>query len=226
MRTHNISPEFTYNSVNGTLSMLEKKSFYGSKVIKIENNLNIDGTNIIYYQTSTNEQLNINIESLLDPIIYDVVKDKLSNSILSIDDSQTMEQKNNTTKWILKINTTTLLSNYLFATLKKYRTFEGVQNNTVISNDVNSAIREYIKNNLLSRYQLDKVDLFISYNDLSKSGLRFQNTWDQKTELSTNLIKTFSKNIDSELLEIIFSQTKPGNSYSFNYYYNIYYTKI
>ncbi len=226
MRTHNISPEFTYNSVNGTLSMLEKKSFYGSKVIKIENNLNIDGTNIIYYQTSTNEQLNINIESILDPIIYDVVKDKLSNSILLIDDSQTMEQKNNTTKWILKINTTTLLSNYLFATLKKYRTFEGVQNNTVISNDVNSAIREYIKNNLLSRYQLDKVDLFISYNDLSKSGLRFQNTWDQKTELSTNLIKTFSKNIDSELLEIIFSQTKPGNSYSFNYYYNIYYTKI
>lgn len=226
MRTNNISPEYVYNNVNGTLSMQEKKAFLGSKVIKISNTIAIDGINIIYYQTANNEQLNVNIESLLDPIIYDVIKDKLTNSSLTIDDSQTQEQRSKNTKWILKINTNTLLVNYLFATLKKYRTFDGVQNNMVISSDVNSAIKEYITTNLLNRYQIDKVDLFVSYNDLSKGGLRYNNTWDQKTELDANLVKNFSKNTESNLLEIIFSQNQPSDSYSFNYYYNIYFSKI
>lgn len=226
MRTHNISPEYVYNTVNGTLSMQEKKSFLGSKVIKIANNISLDGVNIIYYQTPSNEQLNVNIESLLDPVIYNVISDKLSNSSLIVDESQPIDQRSKNTRWILKINTNLLLINYLFATLKKYRTFDGVQNNMVVSNDVNSAIKEYIINNLTNRYQIDKVDLFISYNDLSKGGLRYQNTWDQKTELEANLVKNFSKNTDSDNLEIIFSQTQPSDNYSFNYYYNLYFSKI
>jgi hypothetical protein len=226
MRTTNISPEYNYVSVNGTLSMLEKKSFFGSKAIKIDDSLDIDGINIIYYQNSNNEQLSLSIESILDPIIYDIINDKLINSSLILDDSQTSAQKNANTRWILKINYISLLNNYLFAILKKYRTFEGVQNNMVISNDINSAINEYITNNLLSRYQIDHIDLFISYNDLSNSGLRFQNNWDQKVELDSNILNSFSKNTDSGDLEITFTQTQPSSSYSFNYYYNLYFSKI
>ena len=84
MKTTHISPEFIYNNVNGTLSMLEKKSFFGSKMIKISDYINIDSSNLIYYQNSNNEQLNLNIESTLTPIIYDTVSDKLNNSSLNI----------------------------------------------------------------------------------------------------------------------------------------------
>lgn len=228
MRTTNISPEFKYVNVNGTLSMLEKRSFLGSKLIKFDDNINIESENIIYYQTADNEQLNINVETTLAPIIYNTVADKLTNSTLIMDSSQTSDQQNNNTKWILTININTLLINYLFATLKKYRTFENVQNSMVLSNDVDSSITEYIMNNLLSRYQFYHIDLFISYNNLLNGGLRYGNNWDQKVELSTNLTNTYQKNIDANSTEltITFNQAQPSSTYSFNYYYNLYFTKI
>ena len=226
MRTTNISPEFVYTNVNGTLSMQEKRSFLGSKLIKFDDTINIKSENIIYYQSLLNEQLNIDIEKTLSPIIYDTVSDKLSNSTIVLDDSQSIDQQNNNTRWILKIQFNTLLINYLFATLKKYRTFDSVQNNMVISNDVNAAIREYITDNLLSRYQFDHIELFLSYNDLFNGGLKYGNSWDQKIELPSNLISTYEKNINNLELDITFNQTRSSSSFSFNYYYNLYFTKI
>ena len=144
-----------------------------------------------------------------------------------MDDSQTPEQKNSNTKWMLNININSLLNNYLFAVLKQYRTFEGVQNNMVISNDVNNAVKDYINSNLLSRYQFDHIDLYISYNDLSVSGLRFQNIWDQKIVSDLNLVKSYTKiDTDPNTLEIIFTQTNSSQSYNFNYYYNLYFIKL
>jgi hypothetical protein len=228
MRITHISPEFNYINVNGTLSMLEKKSYLGSKLIKFDDTINIKSENIIYYQTSNNEQLNFNIEKTFAPLIYDTIADKFNNLSISMDESQTNDQYNNNSQWILKIDMKTILINYLFATLKKYRTFEGVQNITVSSNDVNAATKEYITNNLLSRYEFDKIEIFIAYNDLFKGGLRFNNTWDQKAENVSNLMNKFKKILDpTELtLEIIFNQEKPSTEYSFNYYYNLYFIKI
>ena len=226
MRTTNISPEFLYNNVNGTLSMKEKKSFLGSKLIKFDDNIKIKSENIIYYQNLSNEQLNFDIEKILSPNIYDTIFDKLSNSSIMMDNSQSNEQQNNNTRWILSINLKSLLVNYLFSVLKKYRTFELVKNNMVISNDVNAAIREYITNNLLSRYQFDYIELFISYNDLLNCGLKYNNTWDQKIEMKSNLVNSYEKNINSSNIDIIFSQTKSSSLFSFNYYYNLYFVKI
>jgi hypothetical protein len=228
MRIHNISPEYLYSNVNGTLSMLEKKSFLGSKLLKFDNNIDIKSENIVYYQTLTNEQLNLNIEKTLDPIIYDTVSDKSSNSFLTIDDSQTLDQQYNNTRWNLKINVKTILINYLFATLKKYRTFENVKNNMVISNDVNAALKDYIIKNLLDRYKFDHIDLYISYNDLLNGGLRYGNTYDKKIELPVNLNNTYNRRMDiNDLeLEVTFNQSKPSSDYSFNYYYNLYFIKI
>ena len=118
MRTTNISPEFIYTNVNGTLSMIEKKSFLGSKLIKFDDNISIISENIIYYQTNTNEQLNLDVEKLLPPIIYNTVNDKLTNSTIMIDDSETIDEYNNNTKWVLKIDMKTILINYIYATLK------------------------------------------------------------------------------------------------------------
>lgn len=221
MRTTHISPEFIYTNVNGTLSMIEKKSFMCSKLIKFDDAVYIKNQNIIYYQSLENEQLNFNNEKLLSPIIYNTDDDKQINSSL-------IKESQNSNSWILTINYGKILINYLFSTLKKYRTFEGVSNNMTIGNDVNSAIKDYIKSNLLSRYEFYKADLYIGYNDLKNGGLQFQNNWDQKVEIDSNFVNKIDTktNTIEQKIEIIFNQEKISSDYSFNYYYNLYFKKI
>ncbi len=227
MRTTHISPEFIYQEANGTLSMLEKKSFLGSKLIKFADSISILNQNIIYYENTDNEQLNINSEILLPPIIYNTINDK-GNYTPTLNNTQPTSQLNNNTSWILFIDLKSLVINYLFATLKSYRTFEGIQNNMTKSNSINSAIDDYIIQNLLSRYQFDHIDLFINYNNLNNNGLRFQNNFDSTIENNINLTKAYTSKTDLVNLNITltFNQTQPSTLYSFNYYYNVYFIKI
>ena len=76
MKLTHISPEFNYNNVQGTLSMSEKKSFFSSKLIKFDSNIEIKNESIVYYQNNNNEQINLNNELLLGPVIYDTSNDK------------------------------------------------------------------------------------------------------------------------------------------------------
>jgi hypothetical protein len=228
MRINHISPEFNYSKVNGTLSMTEKKSFFGSKLLNFEDEINITSQNLIYYQNNLNEQLNLSVETFSEPIIYNTDNDKLNNSKLVIDTSQTQQQKNDKTSWILTIDYKTVFVNYLFAEFKKWRTFEGVKNNMCLSNDVNRSIKDYITTNLISRYELDKTDIFIEYISLeSNSSLRFKTTWDPNISTS-NILKSFETNEDkiNGKLTINFNQEKPSLLYNYNYYYNLYFKKL
>ena len=170
--------------------MLEKKSFFGSKLINLDNSIFIENQNIVYYQTAQNEQLNFKAEQLLSPIVYNANDDKQNNSSLTINQFQ-----NNS--WILTINYGTILTNYLFATLKYYRTFEGVTNNITINNDINSSIYDYINKNILNRYQYSTTSLYISYNNLIYGGLQYQNNWNPAIELDTNLMNQMNVKNDS-----------------------------
>lgn len=228
MKVNHISPEFIYDKVNGTLSMTEKKSFFASKLLSFEDEINITNQNLIYYQNEVNEQLNLSVETFNQPIVYDTNNDKLSYSKLIIDDSQSQQQKNDKTSWILTVSYKTILINYLFAEFKKWRTFEGVKNSMCLSSDVNTAIKEYITTNLTSRYQLDKIDIFISYIDLIDGNLRFKNSWDPTIETDSFLLKSFETNNDTlnGKLTINFNQEKSSLNYSYKYYYNLYFKKL
>lgn len=232
MKVNHISPEFNYSKVNGTLAMTEKKSFFGSKLLNFEDQIDITSQNLIYYQNSTNEQLNLSVESFNDPNIYDTDNDKLINSKLIIDNSQPKSQKDDKTAWILTINYKTILINYLFAEFKKWRTFEGVKNNMCLSNDVNKSIKEYITTNLISRYDLDKTDIFINYlsleNNSVTNNLRLKNTWDPNIVSDILLLKSFETNNDliNGVLTINFNQEKTSLLYNYKYYYNLYFKKL
>jgi hypothetical protein len=65
MKLSHISPEFIYTPVNGTLSMKEKKSFFGSKLVKFDANVSVLNENIIWYQNENGEQLNLNAGSFI-----------------------------------------------------------------------------------------------------------------------------------------------------------------
>lgn len=229
MRRSYISPEYQTKSVYGTLNMLEESTFFGAKMLEIEDSININNLDIIYYQTLNNEQLDISIESSLKSYVYSSSLDKQNNHTLVIDPSQPKYQLDNNTKWLLTIDLKSIISNYLFATLKKYRTFEGVKNNMNIYNNTDTAIRSYINFNILNRYRYKGIELYISYQDLRNQNiLKYNNTWTINSINVNNLLTKIQTEteFDESSIRISFNQEKPSSTYKFNYYFNIIFEKI
>lgn len=228
MRRNYISPEFKYVNINGTMNMTEQTSFFGSKMLDIQDSISILNENLIYYQDQNREQLNFSLEKNLDPIVYSSVNDKSSNHIIKSDESQSSIQLTSNTKWNIEIDLNKILSNYIFATLKKYRTFEGVKNNMTIFNNTDSAINDYILKNVINRYKYKSVDFFVDYKPFSNDGsMKYKNTFDEI--MNSSLITKKIQSILSESqgkLNIIFNQEKSSASYNFNYYFNLYFEKI
>lgn len=230
MRRTYISPEFDYVPVYGTFNMNEQSSFFGSKMLEISDSIEIKNENIIYFQNAKGEQIDETTESTLPQVVYDAVSDKGKNHTIKLDESQTESQKNGNAKWIIEINLKNVLKNFIFANLKKYRTFEGVQNLMVTDKNVNAAILKYIDNNVLDRYKFTKVEFFYKSVDLlSVGGLKYKNIYDENIELVPNSV--FTK-VETETdpqytdVRVSFYQDKPASQYSFKYYFNLYFEKL
>jgi hypothetical protein len=228
MRRTYISPEYYNNNVYGTFNMVEESNFFGAKMLEVEDKISIEKQDIIYYQKLNGEQIDLLIESSLTSYVYSSSDDKLSNHTLIIDESQSKYQLEKDTKWVMDININEILSNYLFATLKRYRTFEGVKNDMNKYNDVDIAIRNYIKYNVLDRYKYKSIDLFINYKDMrEQSLLRYKNDWNINTPVSTKLTKIQTEtSFDDSSIKLTFNQEKPSSEYNFDYYFNILFEKI
>jgi hypothetical protein len=229
MRRSYISPEYTESSIYGTFNMVEESNFFGAKMLEVEDNINISNQNIIYYQKSTGEQVDISIESSLTSQVYSASDNMKSHQTLVLDPTQLNYQKDGNTKWVLTIDLKDILTDYLFAIMKRYRTFEGISNNLTRTNDVNTAIRQYISNNVLNRYKFSKLDLYVSYKDLMQQNvLRYKNTWNSNIVSDANLLKKAQKDLafDESELKIYFSQEKSSSQYNFDYYFNILFEKI
>lgn len=242
MRRTYISPEFDYSRVFGTLNMREESSIFGSKMLEIEDSIYINNQSLVYFQSLNKEQIDLTIESSLTPISYSSGEDKQRNSLLVIDDSQSSSQRDTTTRWILTIDLKTILTNYIFATLKRYRTFEGVKNNMTSFGDVDFAIKDYVVKNVLDRYKLSRIDLYVKWVDIDNQSLRLDNVWagsvSQKTGRSATLpvdivkeewiLKSFQSQTEFDFSSTIitFSQEKVSSKFCFDYFFNLFYEKI
>lgn len=228
MRKNYISPEYKYLTRNGTLNMEESTSFFGSKMLDIEDFLVLDNSNVVYFQNESGEQLNLNLEKNNTPILYNTVEDKKNNHLIDIDSSQNSIQLENNTRWLLEIDLKKILSNYLFAVLKQSRTFEGIQNNATLFNNVNDAIKQYIDYNVINRYDFSTIEFYVEYVPLSTQGrLRFTNLFREINVISniTTRIQS-STNFDKSKLKISFNQEKPSTSHVFDYYFVLNFVKI
>jgi hypothetical protein len=229
MRRTYISSEYTNTKTYGTLNMVEESNYFGSKMLEIEDSIYIENQNIIYYQQSNGEQMNLSAEITVNSSIYSASSDKKTNHSLIIDDSQSDYQRDNNTKWIINIGLKDILSNILFANLKRYRTFEGLKTSLTRTNDVNSAINEYISQNVLNRYKFKKIDFYIQYKDLrSQNVLRFKNTWNPNIGIDSNRFQKIQTEtaFDGSNLKVFFNQEQSSNQYTFDYYFNILFEKI
>jgi hypothetical protein len=229
MRRSYISPEYLTKSVYGTLNMLEESTFFGAKMLEIEDSISIDTLDIIYYQNQNGEQLDLSIESSLASIVYSSSLNKQNNHSLVLDPSQPKFQLDNNTKWILTIDLKTIITDYLFATLKKYRTFESIKSDMNIYSNVDTAIRSYINYNILNRYRYKSIQLYINYIDLrNQTALRYNNEWNKNAILPNNLLTKLQTEteFDESSIKITFNQEKPSSTYRFDYYFNIIFEKI
>ena len=229
MRRTYISPEYQNRAVYGTLNMVEESTFFGAKMLEIEDSISIDNQDIIYYQKLNGEQLDFSVESSLPSIVYSSSTNKLNNHTLELDTTQPKYQLDNNTRWILTIDLKTIITEYLYATLKKYRTFEGVKNEMTMFNDVNVGVKNYITSNILNRYKFKSIDLYVRYQDLrNQSLLRYKNKWDNNIINPTyKLIKFQTETeFDESSIRITFNQEKPSTTYSMDYYFNILFEKI
>ena len=228
MRRTYISPEYINNKVYGTYNMVEESNFFSAKMLEIEDFIDISNQDLIYYQKLTNEQLDLSVESSLTSIVYSSTTNKLNNHTLTLDKSQAPYQLNKNTRWILEINLNQIFSDFIFASLKKYRTFEGLKNKMTLEKDVNISIRKYIDKNIRNRYRLSKFDLFIKYKDLRNQDiLKWKNSWNSQltSESKQNKIQTETASDESKI-KITFEQDKPSETYNYDYYFNISFEKI
>ena len=224
-----MSPEYSNTQIYGTFNMVEESNFFGAKMLEVEDSIYVSNQNIIYYQRPTGEQIDLAIESSLPTQVYSASDNMKSHQKLTLDDSQLDYQKESNTKWILNIDLRDILSDYLFAIMKRYRTFEGISNPLTRTNDVNTAIREYISNNVTNRYKLSRLDLYVSYTDLrSQNVLRYKNNWKSTIISDSNLLKKKQMDVafDESTLKVLFTQEKPSSQYNFDYSFNILFEKI
>ena len=229
MRRTYISPEFENNEVYGTFNMLEESNFFGAKMLEIEDKITISNENIIYYQRTNGEQSDLETEMTLDSYIYSSSDDKLVNHTLILDPTQTKNNLENNTKWILNVSLDKILSNFLYAEMKRWRTFEGIKSDMTIYNDINVALKNYISLNVLNRYKFKSLDLYINYTDLrSQNVLRYKNNWNQNTikpEFKFTKFQSIAGFNDTSV-QILFTQEKPSSSYKFDYFFDILYEKL
>jgi hypothetical protein len=229
MRRNYISPEFESKEVFGTYNMVEESNFFGAKMLEIEDSILINNQNIIYYQMPNGEQLDLSVENTLQSYVYSASNAKEKNQILTIDPTQTEYTKENLTTWTLDLNLKGMLSDYLFAELKRWRTFEGIRTNMNSYNDVNTAINNYINYNVIDRYKLSRIDLYLRYKDLrSQNLLRYKNAWNSDIVSPSNINTKFQSemSVDGGYTKITFSQQQPSSLYTFEYYFNLYFEKL
>lgn len=221
MRRTYISPEFKNNKVHGSFNLQEEGNFFAGEIINITDYITISDSDIIWYQKNSNEQINLEIEKILDPISYSSNDDKKKNHILDIDQSQTQYQLERNTRWILTIDYKEILQNYIFAILKKNRTFQGLKNDMVLEKNVNVSIKKYIKNNILNKYKLLNVIFFLEHKDINN---RYDNSWNNNLT-SQNIFSKYEKNVGENNIQLKFNQ-KSSQDYNFDYYFDLIFEKI
>jgi hypothetical protein len=229
MRRNYISPEFEHKEVYGTYNMVEESNFFGAKMLEIEDSILINNQNIIYYQMPNGEQLDLSVENTLQSYVYSASGDKEKNHILTIDPTQTEYTKENLTNWTLDLNLKGILANYLFAELKSWRTFEGIRTNMNYYNDVNATINNYINFNVIDRYKLSSIDLYLRYKDLrSQNLLRYKNAWNSEIVSPTTKFTKFQSemSVDGGYAKVTFNQQQPSSLYTFEYFFNLNFEKL
>lgn len=241
MKNNLMLKKFSVNSVPGTMNQNELRTFFGGKIIYSEDNIIINDDSINFSQVVGNYNDGYQyydkdtIPEIWETQFYENLTDlKGNNQNISLY-TQTTSNLSDNTRWQIIINGSAILKDYLFFKIKEQRVFKIINANEVYSNNINNAIYEYVTNNIFGRYRLDKIDFYVGYYDIKQQTiydnimLQYNPTFDVSVYKSENLINKSVINYDPYKFDIItiqYNQSKSSTQYSFDYYFNLNFTKI
>jgi hypothetical protein len=160
MRKSFLTKEYSIEPLNGTFNMKEQRAFFSSKILEIEDEMYVDNNNINWTESSDKTQ-GIRLEDINQSFNTELVKS--TNHSLRFFPNQTEQQKKEFTRWEFKFNVREIITQYLFAQLKTNRTFEGIDNNKTLKNNIDTAINTYIKDNVYPRIKFFNIVLYVQY---------------------------------------------------------------
>jgi hypothetical protein len=242
MKSNLMLKKFITNTVPGTMNQKELKTFFGGKVLYSEDYIYINDDTINYSEAVSSynngyQYFDVNtIQEDWESEFAENLTDLKANnqSILLL--NQTNENLSNNTRWQITINGTSILRDYLFARLKERRVFKMINAIDVYSNDINTAVYDYIDKNLIGRYRLLRVDFYVSYYDIkqqqsiyNKILLQYDPTFDVSVYSKTNLTNANIVGYDPykfNSIVIQYNQSKSSSQYSFNYYFDLVFTSV
>lgn len=250
MRKKFLTKEYSLENRPGTLSMLEKKNFFGSKIMEIPDLLTVDEVNIVWNESIDGTQL-INIDDQTKILDTSNLK-KINHEIIRAP-RQSERDIREFTNYDFTINVKQVVNDWIFAQLKKFQTFGSIKNNETSTNNINNAIQEYIDLNIFPRIKFETVNLYVRYfqiGTLDESGLvslqydiRYNDniivppaisgeSTDQLVRRSLeykNSLKVLNYELSLDTFEQIatikYKQTQSSQFYKFNYYFDVVYKK-
>jgi len=253
MKENLILKKFKKEQVNGTYNLLEEETFFGTKVMEIEDEISLKDNGIQYYQyfynvTDPNDETQIELarnngyqyneinEILEDFFLLDIVRLKAENHTILKQQQTEIDEKNNT-KWIIQINLKKILIEYLFAKIKERRTFKSIKYFNLINNSINDSIYDYIEINLLDRFKFNYLEFYSKYTDIRDNTVysnvlkQFDPQFKSDIETAANKDNSVNVQIDNFIdplapITIDYFQKKPSTEWKFDYYFNIYLMKI
>jgi hypothetical protein len=238
MKSDLIINRFKTEPTIGTKSTLEEKTFFGSKMIDIEDQILIDESYIQYSEIFNTGDTNNNGYQYYDDIDYlekiylvNLTDSKYLYHSINLMSQTNMDLQNNT-NWTILINWKDILTDYLYYKLKEARTFKCIRYTDIISENINLYIRDYIKTNLINRYKFVRLNLYISYLSLETENmniipnLQFDPIFTVSVKNIDNLVKNVNATVFDELINVKYKQTQSSKTLKFNYYFDLILYKI
>jgi hypothetical protein len=238
MKSDLMLSKFQTANVSGVFNLIEQKTYFGSKIIKLEDYVSIENqkiqyseifndTNFLYngyqyfdYQSYRGEKLYL--KKLTD------IKKKYTTIELITKDTV---YKNNT-EWELTIDYTSILREYLFLKLKQNRIFKCVRPQDLLNKNINESIYSYIDFNLIDRFNFDKLVLYIQYYNIDNNNsyhydpyLMFNPQYNEKINIDTNVVNSVNLSYRNNNIVVLYNQNKNYEAYKFDYYFDIYYKR-
>ena len=218
----------------GTRTAKEIKSFFGSKLIDIEDNILINNISIQYYDVpddigDINEHYqNFVINNMETRVIRSLDDVKFENHTININSNY-----NNNLSWVINIDSKKILRDYLFLRLKESRIFKCIKNENLKNRNIDNYIYDYIDINLLNRYNINYIKFYTEYFSVGENTNKLIN--DPKFNKNVYYVENEVKNINITTpdylnnlgnVKMIYNQIKLYQEYKFDYYFTIAYKKI
>lgn len=240
--------KYDTQKVKGVKSAKEVKSFFGSKLIDIEDFVYINDISIQYLervdkvniQNDHYQYYDIDLLHPETPILRSLDDVKYENHSIDVYSQRdpSVDARNKNYEWVMVINAKNILKEYLFLRLKESRVFKTIRSEDLIERNINAYINNYIDVNLLNRYNISELAFYSNYFNIVQDSTVFTKGQVLKTPKfnkgvfnegnrikNVNIITPdYLNNLDT--VKIIYNQTKDYRTYKFDYYFTISYKKI